>query len=109
MDLPYRRARPQRHPLSRYLVRVPVGLAHVPQVTSRWKEGPRLALAKTHDEIVGKAQRELDDGEGRIGDTGAREHTAAADVQILEPVDAAIPVDHARLGIVAHAGGAHVV
>src|SRR5690606_41875712 len=60
-------------------------------------------------EVIGQAQRELDDRQGRVREADAREAGRAADVEIADAVDAAIGIDDAAAGVPAHTRAAHVM
>ncbi len=62
-------------------------------------------------DVIGHAQRQGQYGmvKRRVHCAAGREDRASRDQQVADPMHAPIGIDHASLGIVRHAGRAHVV
>jgi hypothetical protein len=59
--------------------------------------------------VVGKAQRQGNNCQGRIGKARAAECRCAGHIQIVCSVDAPVGIDHARTRISVHSGGTGMV
>ena len=59
--------------------------------------------------MTGKPKRQRDNREGRVCWAGRREHRATGNVQVVNPVDSAVAVDHAPIRRVSHSRCAQMV
>ena len=60
-------------------------------------------------QVIGKPQREGDDGKCRVRPAGGWKERAACNIKIVDAMYTAISVGDTGFGVVAHARGAHVM
>eukprot|EP01035_Chromulina_nebulosa_P005749 gene5750-7787_t len=78
-------------------------------MTYRLSDDRGCSRAQLPLQMVGQAVGHRQQGKRRVADAGTREHRAAGDVKVGDPVDAAVVVHHALRGILVHPRRAHVV